>query len=261
MGRFTRGGHAESRGVPLLRLTTASSTGTLNRTSLKYAVSSGPNPNTCAHAHRTQTTRLSVSNTLHTHAQSGVGEQHRCKGVCSAAGAAGCVPPSTLGQHSPTCTKGLRRMLNMNCGKYDRFWCSKKLAGSSFRYSANLQQAGKQAGRQIHKVWLVVCGQPSPQCTKCVRTHAHTHTPLAQPDQAAVQEARGVKVVLRLHLVRGQPGHEGSSSLLVKAIDEVGAVGAVRPEARQRGDAAAQLPAVVQVASDELQEQLRSLQG
>jgi hypothetical protein len=35
-------------------------------------------------------------------------------------------------------------MLNMNCGKYDRFWCSRKLAGSSFRYSANLQAGGSR---------------------------------------------------------------------------------------------------------------------
>lgn len=48
--------------------------------------------------------------------------------------------------------------------------------------------------------------------------------PLAQPDQAAVQEACGIKIILCFHLVCCQAGHQRSSCFLVKPIDQVSAV-------------------------------------
>jgi hypothetical protein len=48
--------------------------------------------------------------------------------------------------------------------------------------------------------------------------------PLAKPDQAAVQEACRVKIILRLHLVGCQPRHQSRSSLLIKPVDQVCAV-------------------------------------
>mmetsp|Transcript_12335 Transcript_12335/g.30195 ORF Transcript_12335/g.30195 Transcript_12335/m.30195 type:complete len:357 (-) Transcript_12335:1052-2122(-) len=85
--------------------------------------------------------------------------------------------------------------------------------------------------------------------------------PLRQADERAVEPARRVKVLLALHLVARQAGHHHRRRLLVKARDDVGRVGAVHPAPRERGDAAAQLAAVVHVLGDELQEELLLLRA